>query len=117
MSNENSSAPANFPSGEGSDPHGAGGSKRQIVPRSAEEIQNWFQSYVAEALQRPAENIELTVPFETLGLDSVTAVGMSGDLETWLGLSIDPMVIYDYPTIESLAEFLAECSRTGRAAT
>jgi acyl carrier protein len=87
-----------------------------IVPRAPEEIQDWFLDYLAGTLQIPAEKIDLEAPFEVLGLDSVSAVGMSGDLQTWLGFSIDPMVVYDYPTIDALAGHLAECSQMARPA-
>jgi acyl carrier protein len=33
---------------------------------------------------------------------------MTGELENWLGYSIDPTLIYDYPTIESFAQHLTE---------
>jgi acyl carrier protein len=33
---------------------------------------------------------------------------MSGDLEDWVGRKIDPTLLYDYPTIETLAQHLAE---------
>jgi len=84
----------------------------RIRRRTPEEVEEWFLSYLAEALQTPADRIDVKAPFEVLGLDSVTAVGMSGDLEAWLGFSVDPIVVFDYPTIESLAKHLAECSRT-----
>ena len=85
---------------------------RRIRPRTPEEVQEWFLTYLAQTLQAAPDRIDIKAPFEVLGLDSVTAVGMSGDLEAWLGFSVDPMVVFDYPTIESLAKHLAECSRT-----
>jgi len=35
-------------------------------------------------------------------------------LEDWLGLTIDPTVVYDYPTIEALAKHLAELTKPAR---
>lgn len=40
------------------------------------------------------------------GLDSVTAVGLAGELEEWLGRQITPTLIYDYPTIAGLIQYL-----------
>jgi acyl transferase domain-containing protein len=37
-------------------------------------------------------------------------VELSGDLETWLGLTLAPTLLWDYPTIVRLANYLAECS-------
>jgi acyl carrier protein len=87
-------------------------SARRIRPRTPEDVQEWFLAYLAETLQAAPDRIDIKAPFEVLGLDSVTAVGMSGDLETWLGFSVDPMAVFDYPTIESLSNHLAERSRT-----
>jgi acyl carrier protein len=84
----------------------------RIRPRTPEEVQEWFLAYLAQTLQAAPDRIDIKAPFEVLGLDSVTAVGMSGDLQAWLGFSVDPMVVFDYPTIESLSTHLAECSRT-----
>jgi acyl carrier protein len=35
-------------------------------------------------------------------------VVLSGDLQTWLEIELDPTLLYDYPTIQSLAEYLVE---------
>ena len=83
---------------------GAGGASPQPV---AEEIQDWMVAYLARQMQVPAETIDISAPFESLALDSATAIGMTGDLEQWLGRTIDPTIVYDYPTIEEIAEYLA----------
>lgn len=75
--------------------------------RSAKEIQRWFVEYLARLLKTDPQRIDVTVPFENFALDSVTAIGMTGDLEEWLGHSVDPTMVYDYPTIEALSRYLA----------
>jgi len=104
--------PAETAIGQGTSRRGVDAVVRRIRPRTPEEVQEWFLTYLAQTLQAAPDRIDIKAPFEVLGLDSVTAVGMSGDLEAWLGFSVDPMVVFDYPTIESLAKHLAECSRT-----
>ncbi len=42
------------------------------------------------------------------GLDSSSAVVMTGDLENFVGLEVEATVPYDYPTIEALAKYLEE---------
>ena len=76
--------------------------------RTPKEIQQWFVAYLAKLLNAAPETIDVTIPFENFALDSVTALGMTGDLEEWLGQSVDPTVVYDYPTIELLSGYLAE---------
>ena len=73
---------------------------------SKPEIQDWIIDYVANLLEIDPEDIDTTIPFDRYGLDSSAAVGLTGDLEDWLGLEIDPTLLYDYPTIESLAGHL-----------
>jgi len=47
------------------------------------------------------------VPFDDFALDSATAIGMTGELEDWLGKPVDPTLVYDYPTIEQFSKCLA----------
>ncbi|MGV2829416.1 acyl carrier protein [Myxosarcina sp. GI1(2024)] len=77
-------------------------------PQSAAEIQVWIVSYLAEQLEIAPDEIDLAIPFDRYGLDSSVAVGMTGDLEDWLERELDPTLLYDYPTIEGLAQHLAE---------
>lgn len=75
---------------------------------SAAEIQAWIVSYLAQLLEIDPDEINTSIPFDSYGLDSATAVGMTGDLEDWLGRKIDPTLLYDYPTVESFSHHLAE---------
>lgn len=71
------------------------------------EIESWMSSYLAKMLEVDESRIDVTAPFDRYGLDSAAAVGMMGDLETWLETEIDPIIVYDYPNIEALAQHLA----------
>ena len=75
---------------------------------TASEIQTWLVRALAKSLRIDAKDIDPRRPFAELGVDSVAAVELSGDLEQWLGKKIAPTVVWDYPTIESLAAHLAE---------
>jgi acyl carrier protein len=76
-------------------------------PRSAVEIQDWMVTYIAQELGVPQEQVDVSVPFENFGLDSAVAIGMTGDLGEWASCRIDPTLVYDYPTIQDMAEYLA----------
>src|SRR5207249_2733002 len=43
----------------------------------------------------------------SFGLGSLQAVGLAGDLQEWLGRPLSPTLVYEYPTIEALAQHLA----------
>jgi acyl carrier protein len=79
-----------------------------VEVRSASEIQAWMVSYLADLLEADPDELNVAIPFDRYGLDSSVAVGMTGDLENWLGTKLDPTLLYDYPTIESLAQHLAD---------
>ena len=86
----------------------AGGSDERTLRRaSADEIQDWLIAYLSEQMKIPTNSIDVAAPFDTLAVDSATAIGMTGDLEQWLGTTIDPTVLYDFPTIEQIADHLA----------
>ncbi len=76
--------------------------------RSAEEIADWFVSQLSGELGIPAKNIDPTRPFAYYGLDSVHAVRLTAELESWLGQELSPTLAYEYPTIELLSRHLAD---------
>lgn len=71
--------------------------------KTIEEIQTWLSEYIANLLDRAIEEINPEIPFERYGLDSAAAISMIGDLENWLTVNLDATLIYEYPTIKSLA--------------
>ena len=70
-----------------------------------------IRSYLWSLLE---EHPELTLPalsdphmsFRELGLDSVSAVEISGKISEHLGRSLPPTLLFDYPTIHALCEYL-----------
>lgn len=78
---------------------------------TAEEIQVWIVSYLARLLEIDPDEVDVTITFDQYGLDSSTAIGMTGELEDWMGKQLDPTLLYDYPTIKSLALALAKESK------
>jgi len=76
--------------------------------QTAPEIQEWIVSYLAELLEIKSDDINVSVPFDRYGLDSAVVVGLTGDLEEWLGQKLDPTLLYDYPTIEAISQHLAQ---------
>ena len=79
-------------------------SVKQLPTQS--EIQTWIVNYIAELLEVKPNKIDVTIPFDRYGLDSSAAVGLAGDLEDWLERELDPTLLYDYPTIDSLTQQL-----------
>lgn len=75
---------------------------------STTEIQNWLVSYMAELMEVDRDEIDIKIPFDEYGLDSSMSVTMVGELEAWLGRTLEPTLIYDYPTLEKLAKHVSQ---------
>ena len=83
--------------------HRAGPSKSA----TALDIQAWLISHLSELIGVDPEKIDSQKPFAAYGLASKDAIGISGDLEEWLGQELSPTLVYNYPTIETLSRHLA----------
>jgi acyl carrier protein len=79
---------------------------QKIEFRNAEELQDWLVQELARRLKVAPESISVKQPLASLGLDSRTAIALSGDLEKVLGRELSPTLAWDYPTVEALAEHL-----------
>lgn len=73
-----------------------------------ENIKSWLVSQLAERLELEINEIDIERDFTDYGLNSIEVVNLSGELENLLGRRLPPTLLLDYPTIESLAEYLVE---------
>lgn len=76
-------------------------------PKTAEAIQAWLITQIADRLKVDLHCIDAREPLARYGLDSVQAVSLAEDLGNWLGYQLSPTLAYDYTTIEALAQYLA----------
>lgn len=70
-------------------------------------ITAWVVQALARTLQTSAAAIDPSKPFANLGVDSLAATRLAGALQDWLGRSVSPTLVYDYPTIDALAAHLS----------
>lgn len=98
---------ASFPQKEASSSENGNQVDKAEKP-TATEIENWFISYLAELLEIEADELDLDSSFQSYGLSSAEGVGMIGDLQDWLGESLNPALIYEYPSIATLSTQLAQ---------
>src|ERR1019366_5250233 len=75
---------------------------------NAEVIQAWLVSKLSERLGIKSHEIDIREPFASYGLGSTEAVSLAGELAEWLGRKLSPALVYEYPTIETLARHLAK---------
>jgi len=74
---------------------------------SEETIQLWLIKQIASTTGLLHQQIDISEPFSSYGIDSVVAVALSAELANWLGQDIDPTITWDYPTVKMLARHLA----------
>lgn len=77
-------------------------------PLSKADIEHWLRRCIAESIHARPDEIDATLPFSHYGLDSVASLGISSELEIWLGRELPQTLTWDYPTIEELLAFLAQ---------
>jgi acyl carrier protein len=78
------------------------------APKTRDEIESWMIARVAEMLDVDRVEIDPTRSFSELGLDSRSAVRLSGELEEALGLVLPASIAWDFPTISELSEALVD---------
>jgi acyl carrier protein len=78
----------------------------QLDPRSFESTQRWLVSWMAAELDLDAEAVDANQTFLSYGMDSMHAMMLAGDLEAALGTRLTPTLVWDYPTIKALGEFV-----------
>jgi acyl carrier protein len=75
--------------------------------KSAESIQDWLIEQVAQRLDLDPDEIDNQAAFESFGMESADALVLLNQLEQWLGRSVPPVLLWNYPTIAQLSERLA----------
>ena len=72
------------------------------------ELQDGLRSILATELRTPENDVELDRPFAEMGLNSVMAMPIRREVEQLVGLELSATMLWNHPTIASLAGFLAE---------
>lgn len=86
------------------------------IDRAAERIEAWLQDWLVTRVGLDAAEIYRDKPFAEFGVDSLTAVELSHELEKEFGVPLPPIVAWNYPTPAALARYLAEQSCGGSSA-
>jgi phthiocerol/phenolphthiocerol synthesis type-I polyketide synthase A len=72
------------------------------------ELENGLRAILANELRMPERELELDRPFVELGLDSVMAMSIRREAEQLVGTELSVTMLWNHPTITSLAEYLAK---------
>ena len=71
------------------------------------DLQGIIAQKVAARLGISSERIDVNQPLALYGMDSPTALGILGDLETELDRELSPTLVYEYPSIAALSAYLS----------
>jgi len=80
------------------------------VDRAAERIEEWLLTWLVNRLSMDPADIGRDRPFAEFGVDSLTAVELSQELEDEFKVPLPAIVAWNYPTPAGLARYIAEQS-------
>jgi acyl-CoA synthetase (AMP-forming)/AMP-acid ligase II/acyl carrier protein len=98
--------PGNEPATAG--PTRPSGHAASTIQQTAERIETWLLQWLIARLGLDAADISRDRPFAEFGVDSLTAVELSQELEDEFKVPLPPIVAWNYPTPATLARYLAE---------
>ena len=71
---------------------------------TVDELRDWLREWVSQATGVAIGQIDVDRPMEELGLSSRDAVALAADVEDKTGVILTATVVYNHPTISSLAQ-------------
>ena len=80
------------------------------LPSQKNDIKNWLIKWIAKELELSSHEIHTSKSLLEYSLSSMTAMMLVGDLEEWLKIEITPTLVWDYPSIDALVDYLAEAT-------
>jgi acyl-CoA synthetase (AMP-forming)/AMP-acid ligase II/acyl carrier protein len=70
------------------------------------KVEKWLAEWlVVSAGVQPAD-VDFEKPFGEYGLDSMTTIELSGEIEDWSGVQLTPVVAWNHPTIVRLSAYI-----------
>lgn len=72
------------------------------------DLREWLRTQLAKELELPVESIDPDEPMAAYGLDSVRAITLLADVEDHVGFEIDPNALWEFPTVASFSEMVAD---------
>ena len=78
--------------------------------KNASEIEAWLRREVSSLVGIPEDEVNINEEFASFGLGSVQSVTLAGELQEFLGFRLSATLVWDFPTVGSMAKHLAELS-------
>lgn len=84
---------------------------------SSREIQQWIVYWLSQKLKLEFWSINPSCTLAEYGLDSLIAVELADSLGAWLGYTLDMTLLWNFPTIEALADHLSILTNSSTSST
>ena len=72
-----------------------------------QELVDWLTIKVAGYVNAPPATIGVDIPLADCGIDSVLGMTLCADLQCEKGFAVETTIVWDYPTIDAIAAYLA----------
>ena len=72
-----------------------------------QELADWLTIKVAGYLNVAPDTIDIDTPLADCGIDSVLGMELCADLQCEKGFDVETTIVWDYPTIDAIATYLA----------
>ena len=74
-------------------------------------LRDWLVHYICSVLEMPDSPFPTSDHFDSYGLDSQETVIMAGVMEEEFGFQIDPVTLFENPSIDQLVAYFYEQGR------
>jgi thioesterase domain-containing protein/acyl carrier protein len=76
--------------------------------RSSDDIRAWIVAELGRMLNVNPSTIDTAAALDTLGVDSLSAIGITGGLSGWMECDLPATLMWDYASIDAIALGLAD---------
>nr|WP_297353586.1 type I polyketide synthase [uncultured Caldimonas sp.] len=98
-------------------PSPAGGNECVERRKERDSVVEWLKERVAALRGCASGDVDSGASFSALGLDSLKLVALSGELARRTGTRIEPIALYNHPTIDALARHATTAAATAVSAS
>ncbi len=70
-------------------------------------VREWLMTWLVTRVGIETSEIDVDRRFDDYGLDSLTTVELSGELEDWSGIELTPTNAWEHPTVSAMARLVA----------
>ena len=77
-----------------------------MVTSPETELYEFLRKQIAQRTKMTASDIQADAVLADLGLQSIDAVLMCGDVEDHFGVEMDPAAVFEHKTLDSFAQFI-----------